>query len=67
MGALTFLILAGILSFLTGCPRDGGGESTANASPAPRVTPAQEIPNDSGILNDGHIALDALMVKGPAK
>ncbi len=45
MGALTFLILAGILSFLTGGSRDGSGE----------------------LQTDGHLAPDALVVKGPAK
>ncbi len=64
MSALSFLILAGVLSLATGC-RDG--ERSASAAPAPHVTPLQTVPNDSGIFTDGTLAPDALTLKGPAK
>ena len=52
MGSLSFLILAGLLSLGTGCPR--AAESSANAAPAPAAPPPrlQPVPNDSGVLND---------------
>jgi len=51
MGSLSFLLIAGLLSLATGCPR---GESSANAAPAPAAPPPrlQPVPNDSGVLND---------------
>jgi hypothetical protein len=48
MGALTFLILAGILSFMTGRPRDDGDEKHASPAPPPRVVPLHLVRDDSG-------------------
>jgi hypothetical protein len=53
MGALTFLILAGILSFMTGRPRDGGDEKHASPAPPPRVVPLHLVRDDSGVMEKG--------------
>jgi hypothetical protein len=66
MYSLSFWLLAGLVALATGCPRSV--ESSANAAPTP-VTPKplQQVPNDSGVLNDAlvrdAVVRDATTVK----
>lgn len=65
MGALTFLILAGILSFMTGRPRDGGDEEHARSAPPPRVVPLHLVREGGGAMEERTLA-PTLLVKGLA-